>query len=139
MKPICGEPSRLIGDKRERKMKKKVLLVDDHPKVLRFLEIDLKLRGFEVFSTTSGQQALELVDSVKPDIMVLDIIMPEMDGFEVLRKLRAFTQLPVLAFSAHTGNAKSAIQLGANDFTPKPIDMDKLTAKINSLTNGLNE
>ena len=114
-------------------MKKRVLLVDDHPKILKFLEIDLKLRGFEVISAASGRQALEMVDSAKPDIMLLDMIMPDMDGFEVLRKLRVFSQLPVIAFSASPEKQDVAMRLGANDFVPKPLDMTNLVTKINSL------
>ena len=110
-----------------------VLVVDDHPKVLRFIEIDLKLRGFEVITTTSGSQALELVESAKPDIMLLDIVMPGMDGFEVLKKLREFTQLPVIAFSASPGNYHDSVRLGANDFMPKPFQPDEMASKIKSL------
>ena len=110
-----------------------VLVVDDHPKVLRFIEIDLKLRGFEVITTTSGREAVELVESKKPDIMLLDIVMPVMDGFEVLRRLRAVSELPVIAFSAHTSAAEEALRLGANDFLVKPFRPDDLVKRIKTL------
>ena len=110
-----------------------VLVVDDHPKVLRFIEIDLKLRGFEVVTTTSGSEALELVKSGKPDIVLLDIIMPGMDGFEVLKKLRDFTQLPIIAFSASPGNYQDAMRLGANDFMAKPFQPDEMVKRIKAL------
>ena len=110
-----------------------VLVVDDHPKVLRFIEIDLKLREFEVVTTTSGSEALELVKSGKPDIVLLDIIMPGMDGFEVLQKLRDFTQLPVIAFSASPGNYQDAMRLGANDFMAKPFQPDEMVKRIKAL------
>ena len=110
-----------------------VLVVDDHPKVLRFIEIDLKLRGFEVVTTTSGSEALELVKSGKPDIVLLDIIMPGMDGFEVLQKLRDFGQLPVIAFSASHGNYHDAMRLGANDFMTKPFQPDEMVKRIKAL------
>jgi two-component system KDP operon response regulator KdpE len=110
--------------------KKLVLVVDDHPRVLRFIEIDLKLRRFEVVTTTSGEEALELVKSKKPDIMLLDIIMPGMDGFEVLRRLRAFSQLPVIAFSASHGNHDDALRLGANAFITKPFHPDTMVRRI---------
>jgi len=116
----------------ERK-KQCVLVVDDHPKVLRFIEIDLKLRGFEVVTTTSGSEALELIKSAKPDIMLLDIIMPDMDGLEVLKKLRHFTQLPVIAFSASPANYHDAMRLGANDFIPKPFQPDEMARRIKAL------
>jgi two-component system KDP operon response regulator KdpE len=110
-----------------------VLVVDDHPKVLRFIEIDLKIRGFEVVTTNSGNEALELVKSAKPDIMLLDIIMPGMDGFEVLKNLRDFTQLPVIAFSASPGNYHDAMRLGANDFISKPFQPDEMASRIKAL------
>ena len=116
--------------------KKCVLLVDDEPKVLRFIEIDLKLRGFEVISTTSGQEALDLAKSAKPDIMLLDIIMPGINGLEVLKELRTFTDLPVVAFSASSGNHHASIQLGANDFMPKPFHADEMVSRIKKLLSG---
>lgn len=112
-----------------------VLVVDDHPKVLRFIQIDLKLCGFEVITTTSGKEALELVKSKKPDIMLLDIIMPGMDGFEVLRKLRAFSQLPVIAFSASSGSHDDAMSLGANHFMTKPFYLSEMVSRIRALLN----
>ena len=113
-----------------------VLVVDDHPKVLRFIEIDLRLREFKVISTTFGQEALDLVKSAKPDIMLLDIIMPGIDGFEVLKELRTFSDVPVIAFSASPGNYDSAIQLGANDFIAKPFDADQMVGRIKQLLRG---
>ena len=113
--------------------KRRVLVVDDHPKVLKFIEIDLKLRGFEVVSAGSGKEALELVSSAKPDIILLDMIMPGIDGFETLKALRAFTYLPVIAFSASPGNQDPAMRLGANDFVHKPFDPDDMARKIMAL------
>jgi two-component system, OmpR family, KDP operon response regulator KdpE len=113
--------------------KKCVLVVDDHPKVLTFIKIDLKLRGFDVICAVSGQEALEAVNTEKPDIMLLDMIMPGLDGFEVLKQLRGFSQMPVIAFSASPGNQDLAIELGANDFMHKPFDPDDMAKKIKTL------
>jgi two-component system KDP operon response regulator KdpE len=113
--------------------KKRVLVVDDHPKVLTFIEIDLKLRGFDVICGCSGKEALELVTSAKPDILLLDMIMPGMDGFEVLKELRTFTKLPVIAFSASPGNQDPALLSGANDFMHKPFDPDDMAKRIMAL------
>jgi DNA-binding response OmpR family regulator len=113
--------------------KRCVLVVDDHPKVLKFIEIDLKLRGFEVICTCSGKEALELVSSKKPDIMLLDMIMPGTDGIEVLKELRTYTDLPVIAFSASPGTQDEAMQSGANDFMHKPFDPDDMARKIRAL------
>jgi two-component system KDP operon response regulator KdpE len=82
-----------------------------------------------------GEEALKLVESEKPDIMLLDILMPVMDGFEVLRKLRAVSKLPVIAISAHSSAAEKALNLGANGFLAKPFRPDELVKKIDSLLN----
>ena len=113
--------------------KKRVLVVDDHPKVMTFIEIDLKLRGFEVISKSSGKEALDLISSAKPDIVLLDMIMPGMDGFEVLKEMRTFTKLPVIAFSASPGNQDPAMRAGANDFMHKPFDPDDMARRIKAL------
>jgi two-component system KDP operon response regulator KdpE len=117
----------------EPEKKKRVLVVDDHPKVLKFIEIDLKLRGFEVFCAGSGEKALELVKSLKPDIVLLDMIMPEKDGFEVLREVRTISKIPVIAFSASPGNQDPALQAGASDFMHKPFNPEEMARKINTL------
>ena len=113
--------------------KKCILVVDDHPKVLRFIEIDLRVRSFEVITTTSSEEALELVRSAQPDIMLLDIVMPIMDGLEVLKKLRAFTDMPVIAFSASPENYDDAMYLGANDFMMKPFNPEEMASRIRAL------
>jgi DNA-binding response OmpR family regulator len=114
--------------------KKRVLVVDDQPKVLKFIEIDLKLRGFEVFCASSGEQAVELIKTAKPDIMLLDMIMPGKDGFEVLRELReSLCVMPVIAFSASPGNQEPAFEAGATDFMHKPFDPEDMAKKINAL------
>lgn len=113
--------------------KHRVLVVDDHPKLLKFIEIDLKLHGFEVLGARSGEEALELLKTARPDIMLLDIVMPGMDGIEVLEKLRAYSKLPVIAFSASPENQEPALRAGANDFLHKPFDIEEMVAKTNLL------
>jgi two-component system, OmpR family, KDP operon response regulator KdpE len=117
----------------EKEKKKTVLVVDDQPKLLKFIEIDLKLRGFDVVTTGSGEEALEIVNLKKPDIVLLDMIMPVMDGFEVLKKLRTTCDLPVIAFSASPGNQDLALNAGATDFMHKPFDPDHMAQKIRAL------
>jgi two-component system KDP operon response regulator KdpE len=112
--------------------KKLILVVDDEPMVLRFLEIELRLWEFDVASTTSGATALEMVRSEGPDIMLLDIIMPDMDGFEVLRRLREFSDIPVFAISAGIHHAEKARQLGANEFFTKPFQVSEIVPRIHA-------
>jgi two-component system KDP operon response regulator KdpE len=113
--------------------KKRVLVVDDHDKVLAFIQIDLKLRGFEVITGGSGKEALDLIRTKKPDILLLDMVMPGIDGFEVLKEMRTFTKMPVIAFSASPGNQDPAMQAGANDFVHKPFDPDDMAKRITAL------
>lgn len=115
------------------KRKKSVLVVDDEPKVLKFIEINLKLHGFEVMTSTSGQEALDLVKLAKPDIVILDVVMPGIDGFQVLKELRTFTDLPIIVFSASPGNHENAMRLGASDFIPKPFKGDEMVNRIKKL------
>jgi two-component system, OmpR family, KDP operon response regulator KdpE len=113
--------------------KKCVLLVDDEPKLLRFIDIKLRLCGYEVITASCGKEALNLVRSKCPDLILLDVIMPEMDGYQVLKELRAFTQLPVIMFSAKSVDHDYLESLGANDFLAKPFDPDDLVKKIGNL------
>jgi len=110
--------------------KKRVLVVDDEPGILRVLSIQLRLHGFEVISATEGSEAIELVKMQNPDIVLLDIIMPHMSGLEVLSKVRTFSQVPIIAFSANSQMAENAMQMGANDHVSKPFIPSQLVEKI---------
>jgi DNA-binding response OmpR family regulator len=113
--------------------KARVLVVDDDVMILRFLRTSLTLAGYDVVTATGGEEALRLQESAKPSIMLLDILMPVVDGFEVLRRLRAVSELPVVAFSAHASAAEEALRLGANDFLSKPFRPDEVVKRIEAL------
>lgn len=113
--------------------KTRVLLVDDHPKLMDFIRLGLKFAGFEVITADSGQGALKTVRSSGPDVILLDIRMPDMDGFEVLRRLREFSRIPVIAYSATPEYSIPALESGANAFLAKPFEMDRLTGLISEL------
>jgi DNA-binding response OmpR family regulator len=110
-----------------------VLIVDDDVRILRFIGASLRLNGYDVITTTCGEEALKLAESEKPNIMLLDVLMPIMDGFEVLRRLRAASDLPVIAISAHASSAETALSLGANNFLSKPFMPDELIRRIKVL------
>ena len=114
---------------------KLILIVDDEPKVLRFMEIELKLFGYNVKTATRGKQALEIVKTSKPDIMLLDIVMPDMDGFEVLRQVRGFSRMPIIAVSASIANGQEAIESGANEFHTKPFKVRDIVTRIRNYLN----
>ncbi len=117
--------------------KAKILLVDDEPFNIDYLEQELADAGCETMSALNGQEALEYVESDPPDLILLDIMMPLMDGYEVLRRLKmnANTRnIPVIVISADTGlaNVVRGIQLGAEDYLPKPFEPTLLHARVSS-------
>jgi adenylate cyclase len=115
----------------------RILVVDDVPQNLRLLEAVLAPRGYHVFSAVDGPTALELVESVKPDLVVLDVVMPEMDGYAVCRQLREREEtalLPVIMVTSSVGREKTqAIEAGADDFIPKPFNHHELLTRVRSL------
>ena len=115
------------------KAKKKILLVDDERAILKVIGIKLRISGYDVVAASGGQEALDLVKAESPDIMLLDVIMPGIDGFETLKTLRAFSELPVIVFSARPENAQKAKSLGANDFLAKPFNVDEMVSRIETL------
>ena len=94
--------------------KKRVLIADDEPAVLRFVDIALNRAGYDVTTTTSGGEALELARTIEPDIVLLDELMVPMSGFDVLDRLRAYSQVPVIMFTARNSIADQALKFGAN-------------------------
>ena len=114
-----------------------ILVVDDVPQNVRLLEAVLAPRGYNVVAATDGPEALELVDSIDPDLVLLDVMMPQMDGYAVCRRLRAREEtavLPVIMLTSSTGQEKMrAIEAGADDFIPKPFDQHELLTRVHSL------
>jgi adenylate cyclase len=115
----------------------KILVVDDVPENVRLLEAVLVPRGYEVVSAHDGTQALALVESEKPDLILLDVVMPEMDGYAVCTHLRENEEtavLPVIMVTSSIGPEKTkAIEAGADDFIPKPFNHDELLTRVRSL------
>jgi CheY-like chemotaxis protein len=114
----------------------RILVVDDVPPNVRLLEAVLVPRGYDVVSATDGASALELVASAKPDLVMLDVVMPQPDGYEVCRKIREredTAMLPVIMITASTSERTEAIRAGADDLIAKPFDQDELLARVRSL------
>lgn len=110
----------------------RVLVVDDEPQIVRALVINLKARKYEVDAAADGASALELAAARHPDVVVLDLGLPDMDGVEVIRGLRGWTRVPILVLSARqTSDEKvEALDAGADDYVTKPFGMDELLARL---------
>jgi adenylate cyclase len=117
--------------------KPKILVVDDVPENVRLLEAVLAPRGYDVVLATDGRTALDLVESADPDLVLLDVVMPEMDGYAVCRELRERDEtavLPVIMLTSSVGPEKTqAIEAGADDFIPKPFNHHELLTRVRSL------
>jgi len=119
--------------------KKRVLVVDDEPRIGKILSIKLRLYGYEVITTTSGAEAIELVRKQEPDIVLLDMLLPDVAGLEVLGRVRAFSQVPIIVFTAKPDIIQSAMKVGANDSITKPFDPDQVVKKIGMILDSSNQ
>jgi two-component system KDP operon response regulator KdpE len=110
----------------------RVLVVDDEPQIVRALTTNLRARGYEVDAAGTGEDALRIAADRRPDIVVLDLGLPGMDGIEVVRGLRAWTSLPVIVLSVRDGERDkvAALDAGADDYVTKPFGMDELLARL---------
>ncbi len=110
----------------------RVLVVDDEPQIQKFLSVALTAAGYDVVTTETGAQALRLAVTAAPDLIVLDLGLPDRDGKDVLREIRQFSQTPVIILSARDREAEKieALDLGADDYVEKPFGIGELTARL---------
>jgi two-component system KDP operon response regulator KdpE len=130
---IIGTQNNSLGDTPMKKFC--ILVVDDEKRILNFLRTKLKASGYEVLTAASGMEALEQVQAQEPDLILLDILMPKMDGFETLKSLRSFSATPVIVLSAKGSDIDKikGLGLGADDYIPKPFNPDELIARIEAV------
>jgi two-component system KDP operon response regulator KdpE len=109
-----------------------VLVVDDEPQIVRALRINLSARGYKVITAHDGAAALRAVAETKPDVVVLDLGLPDMDGNEVIAGLRGWTTVPIIVLSARSDSPDKvhALDAGADDYVTKPFGMDELLARL---------
>ncbi|MCM2504332.1 response regulator [Aureimonas altamirensis] len=110
----------------------RILLVDDEPAIHRFLRPTLTAAGYEIVPATTGREAMLLAATQQPDLMILDLGLPDMDGKSVIAQLRGWTALPIVVLSARDREAEKieALDLGADDFVNKPFGVGELMARI---------
>jgi DNA-binding response OmpR family regulator len=118
--------------------KQRVLVIDDEPAALRLVEYVFKRADYEVHVAANGAEGLSKVDEVKPNLVILDVMMPDMSGLEVCQRLRAqpaTARLPVIMLSAkgQVDDKVSGFEAGADDYVPKPVDPDELLARAKAL------
>jgi len=118
----------------------RILVVDDEQRVLNFLTSKLRASGYDVLTASNGLKALEQAQAEEPDLIVLDVLMPKMDGFETLKELRSFSAIPVIILSARETNSDKikGLSLGADDYLQKPFNPDELVARIEAVRRRLN-
>ena len=119
-------------------MAKKILIVDDEPNLVKILESRLKSNGYEVISAFDGQQGLDRVRQDKPDLVILDLMLPQLHGYEVCKQLRADTvhkDIPIvmLTASGKAGDIQEGLNLGANAYIAKPFKPEALLGIIKAL------
>jgi DNA-binding response OmpR family regulator len=117
-------------------MKKfRILVVDDEERIVNFLRSKLKASGFEVLTAGDGREGMEQAQAQEPDLIVLDLIMPGMDGLEMLKELRSYSAVPVIILTAKDADTDrvKGLQLGADDYLPKPFNPDELVARIEAI------
>ena len=114
---------------------KRILIVDDEPRYLRLLEANLKTEGYAVLKAPDGVQALELVSSQPVDLILLDIMMPRLDGFAVCQRIREFSNVPILILTAkgEEQDRVRGLDLGADDYLVKPFSATELLARVRAV------
>ena len=112
-----------------------ILVVDDEKRIVNFLATKLRASGYDVLAATNGFEALEQIQAQEPDLILLDILMPKMDGLETLKRLRSFYTTPVIILSAKGTDIDriKGLGLGADDYLPKPFNPDELVARIEAV------
>jgi two-component system KDP operon response regulator KdpE len=114
----------------------RVLVVDDEPQILRALRINLHARRYEVVTAGTGREALQAAADAHPDLVILDLGLPDMDGVDVIRSLRKWTQVPIVILSGRINSAAKvdALDAGADDYVTKPFSVEELLARIRVVT-----
>lgn len=117
------------------KQRRKVLIVDDEPRMIRFIQLNLEHDGFEVYEATSGGEALKQLRDQMPDLIILDIMMPDLDGFDTLQMIREISTVPVIMLTAkgEEDDRVRGLELGADDYITKPFSPRELSSRVQAV------
>ncbi|MFQ5991473.1 MAG: response regulator transcription factor [Nitrospiraceae bacterium] len=113
----------------------RILVVDDEPQIRRSLQVNLESKGYPVVSVENGDEALQALAQRSPDVIVVDLLLPGMDGIELTRRIRSRSSVPIIFLSAIGDEPKKveALEVGADDYVTKPFSMEELTARVRSV------
>jgi DNA-binding response OmpR family regulator len=114
---------------------KRILVVDDEPRMIGFIRMNLELEGYQVLEAHTGLEALEIIRTQLPDLVLLDVMMPELDGFETLRMLREFSNIPVVILTAkgEEDDKVYGLEMGADDYVTKPFGSRELSSRVRAV------
>lgn len=124
---------------------KRILIADDEPKIIKFLDGFLQREGFQVFTASNGQEVLAVVDRINPDLIILDVMMPKLDGFEVCRRIREESNVPIIFLTAKNEELDKimGLTLGSDDYLTKPFNSAELLLRVKAVlrrtSEGVNE
>ena len=127
---------RSVGSKRPMAEGPKVLVVDDEPNIRELVQVALNFHGFTVTTSATGEDALQLAEAYRPDLIVLDVLLPGIDGFEVCRRLRsAANDVPVIFLTARdtTADTVTGLTLGGDDYITKPFSVEAMIARVRAV------
>jgi two-component system, OmpR family, KDP operon response regulator KdpE len=114
------------------KGKARILVVDDEPRYIRAIQVNLEASGYKVLTARNGQTAIELAANENPDLILMDIRMPGLDGYEACRRIREFSAAPIIMLTAlaESANKVKGLDMGADDYVTKPFSADELLARV---------
>jgi two-component system KDP operon response regulator KdpE len=115
--------------------KTRILVVDDELSIIKLLRANLETKGYEVLAAMDGAEALQVIEKELPDLIILDIMMPKIDGFEVCRRIREWSQIPIIMLSARHNVEEKAkcLNSGADDYITKPFGVNELIARVKAI------
>ncbi len=115
--------------------KTSIMLVDDDPQLIRLVRANLESVGYRVLAATDARSTLKLVDMEMPDLIILDIMLPEIDGYELCRRIREFSAMPIIMLTAKVEDADKVrgLKLGADDYLTKPFNVQELLARVEAV------